>query len=67
MNPPEFGRIILPLTSEEGDLQRELDGAMSAYDDRLWSFQVTQPFTWQGFLNWWVARRWVLPRDIRKW
>ena len=63
----QFGRIILPLTEEEGELQHELDAAQSAYDDRLWSFYVTQPFSWQRFTNWWAARRWVKPRDIRKW
>ena len=63
----QFGRIILPLTSEVGELQQELDAAQAMYDDRAWSFQIMQPFGWQRFLNWWVARRYVKPRDIRKW
>lgn len=36
-------------------------------DDAFWARFVKRfPVTPQGFLNWWVARRWVRPRDITK-
>jgi hypothetical protein len=59
--------VILPIFAETGELQEALDDAQSAYDDRAWSLHVFRAFSWQGFLNWWTARRWVKPRDIRKW
>lgn len=40
------------------------DEMLSRFDDRVWShFVFVSPFSWQLFLNWWVARRYVQPRD----
>lgn len=44
----------------------QLDRMTARWDDVFWSRYTRRPFTWQRFLNWWVARRWVVPRDIRK-
>jgi hypothetical protein len=27
---------------------------------------VTRRFSWQRLADWWAARRWIEPRDIRK-
>lgn len=46
--------------------QRAVDDFTAKRDDAFWAMQLKLPFTWQRFLNWWVARRWVRPRDITK-
>ena len=43
----------------------ELDYAR--WDDGYWARVLRLPFTWQTFLNWWVSRRYVVPRDPQKW
>jgi hypothetical protein len=35
-------------------------------EDAYWARFVTKPFTWARFYAWWVARRFISPRDIRK-
>lgn len=35
-------------------------------DDAYWARYIRQPFSWHRFTIWWVARRWVRPRDIQK-
>ena len=69
MNPPSFGRVFAAVTPEwaEDDGVVDWDEALSRMDDRVWSFVAFRaPFTWQRFLNWWVARRYVMPRDVRR-
>jgi hypothetical protein len=61
-----FSRLIAAVTSESDDFEGALADGLSRYDDRAWSWYITRPFTWQQFTNWWVSRRWVRPRDIRK-
>lgn len=43
----------------------ELD--QSRWDDGFWARQCRLPFTWQRFTDWWAARRYVMPRDPKKW
>lgn len=43
----------------------ELD--QSRWDDGFWARHVRLPFTWQRYINWWAARRYVMPRDPKKW
>lgn len=46
--------------------QEAVDDFAARRDDAFWAAYMRLPFTWQRFTNWWVARRWVRPRDIRK-
>lgn len=58
--------MILPTDEEEvdGSVGEALDDWQSRMDDRRWSWHAFRaPFTWQRFVDWWVARRWVIPRD----
>ena len=41
----------------------EFDGRA---DDAYWEHFARQQFTWDRFYEWWVARRWLVPRDVRK-
>jgi hypothetical protein len=51
----------------EDDAFLDLDESLSRVDDRYWAYEVfVRPFTWQRFLNWWAARRYVQPRDVRR-
>ncbi len=41
--------------------------SVSTVDDAFWLRRARGPWQgWQAFTNWWIARRWVQPRDIRK-
>jgi hypothetical protein len=35
-------------------------------DDAYWSRAARQPLSPQRFMDWWIARRWVMPRDVRR-
>ena len=36
-------------------------------DDTYWAWATRyRTFTWMEFTHWWVARRWLTPRDVRK-
>jgi len=51
------------------DEQVDWDDQLAKLDDSIWSRMVfgrAYPFTWRMFLMWWVARRWIEPRDVRK-
>lgn len=52
--------------TDDADLQVALDDSRARQDDAWWAAYVRAPYTPQRFLNWWVARRWVVPRDIRR-
>jgi len=41
------------------------EGAGARLDDAIWAARIRGPFSWQGYVDWWAARRWVRPRDIR--
>jgi hypothetical protein len=42
------------------------DDFVARADDAFWAAFIRRPFSWQQYTTWWVARRWVIPRDIRK-
>lgn len=57
------GLVVLSLDTKPFD---EAVGDVTArLDDAYWEARLRQPFSWQLFVDWWAARRWVRPRDIR--
>lgn len=58
--------VIAVISSETGDLEHALDDSRARQDDAYWLQIAHGPFAWQTFLNWWVARRWIMPRDVTK-
>jgi len=56
--------VIFP--EEDEDVERLLDDFVARKDDAYWARFVRQRFSWQRFIRWWVARRWVIPRDLRR-
>lgn len=56
--------VIFPEFAEEVEFL--LDEATARADDALWMRYVKGQFSWQRFINWWVSRRWVMPRDVRR-
>jgi hypothetical protein len=64
---PYFGRVLA--VGDPDELQSTIDWmeSLASLDDIRWAYIVVRkPFTWQRFLNWWVARRYVQPRDVRR-
>lgn len=57
-------RVTFPET--DADFGPGLADSLARRDDADWAWLVAQPYTPQRFLNWWVARRWVVPRDVRR-
>ncbi len=56
---------VISVFTPTGDA--DFDGTLARLDDAYWSRYVTvEPFTWQRFTHWWVARRYIQPRDIRR-
>ena len=53
-------RVIAVVTDDitEGSLEEDV----ARWDDTFWSAYTRRPFSWQRFMTWWVARRWVIPR-----
>ena len=58
------GIVVFPDQAEDIPVMLMSYGARM--DDSWWAWYTAQPFTWPRFWNWWVARRWLIPRDIRK-
>lgn len=59
--------VILPRAREEFDSRLDWERSTADWDDLKWAWFVFKGrFAWQRFLNWWVARRYVSPRDLRK-
>ena len=58
------GMVIFPETEE--DVQVEIDDADTRMDDAVWARRLRLPFTWQRWYSWFVCRRWLEPRDVRK-
>jgi hypothetical protein len=58
--------VIVAITADTEDFQKSLDESRSRLDDGWWAHYVRLPYTPQRFINWWVARRWIIPRDIRR-
>lgn len=57
---------MIALSLDEYDFNRGIENSMSYFDDLKWSWYVMGPFTWQRFIDWWVARHAVQPRDVRR-
>lgn len=68
----EGATVLTPIAGhlmiEDGFLEEAfLDQDMSYRDDAHWARHAARfPVSPQGFLNWWVSRRWIRPRDITK-
>jgi hypothetical protein len=58
---------VIP-TDEEAAWGTELhwDQMLERWDDGMWSRVVRQPFSWRWYTLWWIARRWIVPRDVRR-
>lgn len=63
---PVLGIIWTELELDAREYEHQLGLTTSKMDDAYWARFVRQPFTWQRFTIWWVARRWIRPRDIRR-
>lgn len=57
---------VIAVVMDDRPLPVHLRETLARRDDAFWAAYVRRPFTWQRYLNWWVARRWVIPRDIRR-
>jgi len=59
--------IIAVISVEHaGKLEEGIADVQAKLDDVFWTKFIALPFSWPRFHTWWVARRWVIPRDIRK-
>lgn len=66
---PYFGKIFASVAPEWGDEDAliDWDDSTARWDDAFWSFfAFAAVFRWQTYFNWWVARRYVMPRDPRR-
>ena len=66
---PLFTRVVAAVTPEwsEDDWTLDFDESTAQHDDAFWAYVVmVRPFSWQWYLNWWAARRYVQPRDVRR-
>jgi hypothetical protein len=55
------------ITDPDADESTLFTDAQALMDDAHWArFAKRLWVTPQAFLNWWVARRFVVPRDIRR-
>lgn len=64
---PVLGVIYTDLELDASEYERNLGEVRAKLDDAFWArFVRRAPVTPQGFLNWWVARRWLRPRDITR-
>lgn len=53
--------------SDDPDGWIDWSEGIARWDDGFWSrVAFRMPFSWQWFLNWWVSRRYVEPRDVRR-
>lgn len=59
--------VIYAFTGTIEDLAEGIAESTARTEDLYWAFYVAQPFTWQRFIDWWAARRWVYPRDVTRW
>jgi hypothetical protein len=55
------------MADTEEELAAGMASAVARMDDAFWAARIRRPFTWQGYLDWFVSRRWLMPRDVRKW
>lgn len=59
-------RVVALSEGEGEDAQAEFDRTTARLDDAYWERFVRGAFSWARFTTWWVARRFVEPRDIRR-
>lgn len=57
---------VIAVATDIDDLEEALDDSRARQDDAWWARYTRLPYSPQRFLNWWIARRWVIPRDIRR-
>ncbi len=48
------------------DFEASFADSQARMQDAYWARYVRGPYTPQRFINWWIARRWIIPRDIRR-
>lgn len=59
------GIVALPETND--DIVVVLEDVQPRMDDAWWYQEIRRwPFSWRRFDRWWLYRRWIIPRDIRK-
>jgi hypothetical protein len=61
-----LAEVIAVVTADDDDFEAGLDDSRARQDDAWWARHVRLPYSPQRFTNWWVARRWIIPRDVRK-
>jgi hypothetical protein len=60
-------RVIAVIQSEfAAKVSFDMEEDYDFYDDGYWAHFVAQPFTWDRFYRWWIERRFLAPRDVRK-
>ena len=45
------------------EYEAALDDFTARADDAFWRRFVARHFTWQRFTEWWIARRFIVPRN----
>jgi hypothetical protein len=58
--------VYAVVDADTADFQAAIDNSISRQQDAYWAHYIRLPYTPQRFINWWVARRWIIPRDIRR-
>lgn len=48
------------------DVGPALEDFSATLDDIYWARFVREWHGWRGVSRWWIARRWVRPRDVRR-
>ena len=54
--------MALQAETSEGLLE-SIDEVRGRLDDAYWARYMRRPFSWPRFYTWWIARRWVIPRN----
>ena len=57
---------IAVITGDQEDMTEALYDSVARRDDAYWLRFVRHRFSWTRFMYWWVARRWIVQRDVRK-
>ena len=58
--------VVAVISTDTGDFEAALADSQARQQDAYWARYVRGPYSPQRFINWWVARRWIIPRDIRR-
>jgi hypothetical protein len=62
--PARVSRFIS--VEDEAAIEAALDDDLAWSDDAYWRRFVDRRFTWERYMTWWVARRFVVPRDVTR-